>query len=94
MRCEGEFVFKSVNKRDGGEFTNDKGNAISYDPMYILKLDEQTERGIQERTFKFPTTNTELYDTLVSLDAYTKINVLFEIVLYNSQAKLLPIKIM
>lgn len=89
MRCNGIFVFKSVTKRDGGSFTNDKGEEIHYDDSYVLKVDEVSDE-IRERKFKFPCTNKKLYEDLCKLDSYSKICIDFEVVIYNNSCKLLP----
>ncbi len=92
MKCNGIFVFKSVSKREGGTFKNDKGQEISYDDSYILKVDELTD-DIRERRFKFPCTNKKFYDELCKLESYTKICIDFEVVIYDNSAKLLPVGI-
>lgn len=84
-------VFKSVTQRDGGEFTNDKGEVIKYDPAFVVKFDEETESGIIERRLKFPTTNKALEHKLKELEPYTKITLICDVQLYSSSAKVLPI---
>ena len=37
-----EVVFKSVTTREGGEFTNDKGQVIKYDPSFVIKFDDNS----------------------------------------------------
>lgn len=91
MRCIGNFVFKSLEKRSGGEFTNDKGQAIKYDEAYVLKVDEETDKGIMERKFKFPTTNTMFFDSLKGLQPYTRVCIQFDISFYGNQVKALPL---
>lgn len=93
MKCTGKFVFKSINKRDGGTFTNADGKEVSYDDAYLIRADEETETGIQERKFKFPCTNKKLYEDLNLLEPYTRIELEFDVSLYNNQAKLLPISL-
>lgn len=91
MKCRAEFVFKSIEKRDGGEFKNDKGDTLKYDPSYILKCDEKSEQGINERKFKFPVTNKVLAEQLNCLEPYTKIELEFELTIYSSNCKITPI---
>ena len=93
MKCAGRFVFKSVNKRECGTFTNAEGKDISYDDAYIIRADEETDTGIQERKFKFPCTNKKLYEDLSLLEPYTRIELEFDVSLYNNQARLLPISL-
>ena len=54
MICKGNFKFKSITKRDGGDFINEMGERIKYKPCFLLKCDELTDKGIFERTFKLP----------------------------------------
>lgn len=91
MNCKGIFVFKSLTKRDGGEFTNSQGQVIKYDPAYVLKVDEETNDGIMERKLKFPMTNKVLAQALKDLSAYTRICLEFNVEFYNNQVRLLPI---
>ena len=92
MRCNGIFVFKGVTKRDGGAFTNDKGEEVHYDDSYVIQVDEVSD-AIRERKFKFPCTNKKLYEDLCKLDSYSKICIDFEVVIYNNSCKLLPVSL-
>lgn len=91
MQAKGKFIFKSLRKRDAGEFVNDEGKTIPYDASFVITVDEDTDAGIKERTLKFPTTNTVLEHKLRELEPYTRINLLCEIVLYSSGARVLPL---
>lgn len=91
MRCKGNFVYKSLTTREGGEFTNPQGQVIKYDTAYILKVDEETDNGIMERKFKFPTTNKEFAKTLGELSSYTRVCIEFDVSFFNNQVRLLPI---
>lgn len=93
MKCRGKFVFKSVSRRVGGTFTNSEGKDISYEDAYVIRADEETDTGIQERKFKFPCTNKKLYEDLHLLAPYTRIELEFDVSLYNNQARLLPISL-
>lgn len=84
-------VFKGVSKRDGGEFTNDKGEVIKYDPSFIIKFDEDVNGEIIERRLKFPITNKALEHKLKEVEAYSKIVLLCDVQLYSANAKVLPI---
>ena len=91
MQAKGQFIFKSLRKREAGEFLNDDGKTIPYDSSFVITVDEDTDLGFKERTLKFPTTNTVLEHKLRELDPYTRINLLCEIVLYSSGARVLPV---
>ncbi len=91
--CKGDFIFKSIEKRDGGTFTNENGKEIEYDASYRLKVDEITENGIDERIFKIPLKSRQLYEDLKALKHYDAIVLEFDIVFSNSvgTVKLIPI---
>lgn len=93
MISKGEFVFKSVEKRDGGKFTNDRGQDITFDTAYVLKVDELTNQGIYERKLKIDKNNTALVNKLHNLKPYDKITLICEISLYGSQARVIPVDI-
>ena len=90
MNASGEFIFKNCTKREGGEFENDKRKTVEYDSCYILKVDEITD-DIRERKFKFPIKNRVLYDDFCSLDSYTKVIIVFDVVIYDNSCKLIPV---
>lgn len=90
MNTVGAFVFKSISKRDGGSFTNEKGQVVNYDGSYIIQCDDNVNGKVIERLFKFPINNNELFKKLENLKVYSKILINFDIVLYGngSQVKL------
>ena len=92
MKCIGKFKFKGLVKKDGGSFTNDRGQDITYKPSYLLKLDEETENGIYERGFKVAD-DSSLVPSLLQLKPYQDITLEFDVILYNSSIKLVPIAI-
>lgn len=93
MKCKGEFVYKSIEKRDGGSFTNDKGQAVNYDMAYVLKVDELLDNSIYERKLKIDKNNTVLLNKLQNIKPYDKIMLLCDVVLYGSNAKVIPVDI-
>lgn len=93
MKAKGEFVFKGLEKRDGGEFLNDKGQKVSYKEAYVLKVDEIVDGSINERKLKVDTGNTSLIDSLKKLKPYDKIELECDVVLYNNSAKVVPVAI-
>ena len=86
-------VYKSVSKKDGGEFINDKGEKIQYDPSYVVKFDEEVNGEIQERRLKFPLSNKTLYGKLSELSPYSKITLVCDVQLFTGNAKILPVDI-
>lgn len=93
MKAKGEFVFKGLDKRAGGEFLNDKGQKVSYNEAYVLKVDEVVDGSINERKLKIDTANTSLIDNLKKLKPYDKIELECDVVLYNNSAKVVPVAI-
>ena len=93
MKARGEFVYKCLEKKDGGEFTNDKGQSIKYKPSYSLKVDEVTEQGIYERKLKIGEGQTQLVDTLKKLKPYERIELECDIEMYQNSAKVVPVAI-
>lgn len=93
MKCFGEFVFKSLRKREGGTFKNDKGQDVNYDEAYVLKVDEVSNDGVDERTLKIDKNNTVLLNKLQNKKPYDKINLVCDVVLYGANAKVIPIDI-
>lgn len=91
MQTKGEFVFKCLDTRDGGEFTNSNGQVVKYDSCYVLKVDELSDKGISERKLKIDKNNTSLISKLKSLQAYDKITLICNVVLYGANAKIVPI---
>lgn len=86
-------VYKGVTKREGGEFTNEKGEVVKYEPSYVIKFDEDVNGEIHERRLKFPLTNKVLYSKLDGLDVYSKIALVCDVQLFTGNAKVLPIDI-
>lgn len=86
-----DVVFKSIKTRDGGEFTNDKGQIIKYDPVFVIKFDETVNNEIIERRLKFPLTNKQLEKKLKELEPYSKIVLICNVELFSGNAKLTPI---
>ena len=92
MQCKGKFKFKELVKREGGSFTNQKGDVINYKDTYNLKVDEVTENGIYERIFKIPT-ESELVEPLLITKPYTDITLEFDVIFYGNSIRLTPISI-
>lgn len=88
MKCEGNVVFKSIGKREGGSFKNPKGELVKYEPAYIVKFDENVDGNISERKANFKETNVALYTKFKTLEPYAKINLICNIVFQNSGCKL------
>lgn len=91
MKSTAKLIFKGIEKKDGGEFTNDKGQKIKYDGSYVLKADEQTENGIYERRFKIPLTNVSLIENLKAKKAYDEITLNFDIQIYGNNVRVVPV---
>lgn len=93
MKAKGIFMFKNLQKRDGGSFLNkETGQTVPYNACYVIVCDEIFEDGkIQERRFKFELNDNVLAGELSALEPYTKIKILFDVVLYSANAKVVPV---
>lgn len=89
MKCRGNFKYKGLTKRDGGEFVNSKGEKVAYKESYSLKVDELTENGIYERVFKIPSDSTLIRD-LDNKALYSDIILEFDVACYSSGIRLIP----
>ena len=94
MKCEGEFVFKGIETKEGGEFTNERGQLIKFSATNQIKLDEIVGTKTEERTFKFPVENKPLAEKFKSLKLYENVVVAFNIELYKTSVKLVPIDVL
>lgn len=92
MKASGVFMYKGITQRDGGTFKNDKGEDVSYNSCMVLTCDEIQEDGTgKERKFKFKDGQTSLVNDFKSLEMYTKIEIEFELALYNNRCVLTPV---
>ena len=95
MKTSGEFKFKSIEKREGGEFVNERGQKIKYDGKYVIKLDEQSEDGkINDRRFSIDKKDTDLINQFKSLPTYSDVKIEFDVRIFNSQVRLVPVKLL
>ena len=93
MLAKGLFMFKNLQERKAGEFKNEQtGELVKYDDCNVIVADEIQDDGkIVERRLKFPKENTNLVQELSILDAYTRIEITFDVALYSANAKLTPV---
>lgn len=90
MKGTGEFMYKSIEAREGGKFTNDKGQEINYDACYQLNCDDLETNSVK---FKVLTKDKELVETFRSFKPYTKVKIDFDIVIKNNNCKIIPIAV-
>ena len=87
MKAKGLFVFKTLTHRPAGKFTTPEGEEREYNSAYVLKVDEIGEdNSINERKFKIAENKTSVINDLRVLDAYSKIEITFDVRLYASGA--------
>ena len=92
MKAKGVFMYKGVSQRDGGTFKNDKGEDVAYGSCMVLTCDEILDDGTaKERKFKFKNEQTNLVNDFKVLDLYTKIEIEFDLALYNNRSVITPI---
>lgn len=92
MECKGKFKFKQIVRKDGGEFTNDKGQVIQFKESYALSVDEMTENGIYERKFKIAVDSPLVQDLLIK-KPYSDIAITFDVQFYGNSIKAIPIAV-
>lgn len=92
MKCQGKFKYKGLKERKGGEFVNSNNEKVSYKACYLLKVDEQTNNGIYERTFKMDI-DSPLVAVLSHIELYQDIILELEVQLYGSNVKLIPVNV-
>lgn len=90
MVCKGNFIFRGIEKKDAGTFTDENGKDIRYDSSYHLKLDEIVEGKAIERKFKFPISNTKLASDFTNLQVYTPVEISFDVNVYATRVTLTP----
>lgn len=93
MQCQGKFVFKGIEEREGGEFLNDKGQKIKFAPCYQIKVDEMVEGKVEDRTFKFSIDNKYLFNKFKNLEIYDNVSIDFNVEIYKTSVKLVPIEV-
>lgn len=72
MKCQGVFVFKSIQSKEGGTFTNQQGQPITYKPSYEIKFDDIVDNVPTERKIKIPEEELDLIDKIKKLKPYTR----------------------
>lgn len=90
MKCKGDFIFRGIERREGGNFVNEKGQTISYKPSYKIKVDEVTDNGVFERVLKVDENNAQLINDFRVLDIYQKIQITFDVLIYTTRVVLTP----
>jgi len=93
MKTQGNFYFKGIEEREGGKFINNNGKEITFEPSFLIKVDELDRCITRERTFKFPRTNLDLAEKFKSINLYENINIIFDISLFNNNVKLTPVDV-
>lgn len=93
MVCSGNFIFKCIEKKDGGEFVNQQGQKITFEPTYQIKTDEVLDGKTEERIFKFKASNKVLAEEFKNLGIYDKVKIVFNVELYKNSVKLVPCEV-
>lgn len=85
MESRGTFIYKGKQKRDAGEFKNDKGDVIKYGESIVVKFDEHTKDDngnitCDERFIKLKNLEdkTSLIEKLDAFKIYDKITLIFD----------------
>lgn len=93
MKAYGKFIYKSLEKRDGGEFVNANGQKIKYEDSYLLKMDENNDGSINERKLKVDKNNIGLLNQLKDIKPYNEIELECDVLLYQNSCKLIPVRL-
>lgn len=93
MKAYGKFVFKSLENRAGGEFTDAGGKVVKYQDTCILKVDENDDGSINERKLKVDKNNIVLINQLKDVKPYTEIELECDVKLYQNSCKLIPVRL-
>ena len=92
MKAKGIFMFKGIQDRKAGEFTDkDSGEVVKYDASKILVVDDIEVTPSHERRFKMNKDNKQLLQDLSLVEPYTKIELVFDVILYSANAKVEPV---
>lgn len=93
MKCQGNFVFKSVKFVAAGKFDNN-GKVIDYPASYRLCLDEvQADGKIIDVKLKIPESETNLVNQLRMLKPYEKISLECSVKFYSNGVRVVPDKV-
>lgn len=79
MKAEGKFIFKSIKAREGGEFTNQQGQKIQYQPSFQVKFDEYLDGEAKERSIKVSQEQVELISKLKAFKPYSQVELVFDV---------------
>ncbi len=91
MKTEGIFIYKTLETRQAGKFTDDSGNTIEYPEAYVMKVDEWDDKGkMNERKFKFDIQNQTLASKLRGLEPYEKVKIKFDVEIFANNARMNP----
>ena len=105
MKCQGNFVFKSVEHVEAGEFKNSAGDLIKYPGSYRLSVDEvQPDGKINDvknsnllinhnMKFKIPETAVDLVNQLRMFKPYEKISLECSVNFYSNGIRVIPEKV-
>lgn len=91
MQAKGKFIFKSLVKKEGGKFINERGQEINYNASYELKVDENKDGVINERKLKISEDNSILVQKLMKKNPYEPVELLCDIDFYGSVCKVIPV---
>lgn len=92
MLCQGVFVFKSVQAKEGGSFINQMGQQVNYNPSFEVKFDEVDENNIiTERKIKVSQDEKELVEKIKEIKPYTKAIFSFDVG-FNAKGTTLKLK--
>ena len=93
MKCQGNFVFKSLEHVDAGEFKNSSGDTVKYSGSYKLHVDEWVDGKLNTVQFKISEDSTDLINQLRFLKPYQDISLECDVVFYSNGIRVIPDKV-
>lgn len=91
MVAMGKVIYRGIELRQGGSFTNSQGKEVKYNPSYVLKVDEEVEGKTYERKLKIAEDNMTLVRRFQELKNYTPLTLQCEVKMFLSRVTLVPV---
>lgn len=91
MKCQGNFIFKSIEHVDKGSFTNASGQVVNYDGSYKLNVDEWVDGKLNQLKLKVSEKSTDLLNRLRMLKPYQEIVVDCDVQFFNNVPRVVPV---
>jgi len=91
MQATGKVIFKGIEYKEPGSFVNSQNKVVNYPASYKIKIDENVDGKIYERSMKIAESDMALVKRFQELKAYTPIVLECRVEMYASRVSLVPI---